>query len=222
MLRFIDFKQYERKHRHQVSPYGTFLSFEYPYPLGFLACGQLWHRQPAFTDEPLQDFRAFAAYWAVWHFHLAGIRGYYHANIAQEGWLYILNFIVSIFPFIILMNWLYYKPIEIFSLPSSSTSQQGISTRSSPLIPTASVYKTIAVARLLHHYRAKRPPLLFQPDIGMIPIHSPKNTYIMTQEEYNQSFTHLLFYPHLTISIRNHCRHISQVCRIIFSIHLPI
>jgi hypothetical protein len=32
-----------------------------------------------------------------------------------------------------------------------------------------------------------------QPDIGMIPIHSPKNTYIMIQEEYNQSFTHLLF-----------------------------
>lgn len=27
----------------------------------------------------------------------------------HEGWLYSLNFIVSIFPFVILMNWLYYK-----------------------------------------------------------------------------------------------------------------
>ena len=27
----------------------------------------------------------------------------------SEGWLYSLNFIVSIFPFVILMNWLYYK-----------------------------------------------------------------------------------------------------------------
>ena len=51
----------------------------------------------------------FAAYWAVWHFPLAGIKGYYHANVVHEGWLYSLNFIVSIFPFVILMNWLYYK-----------------------------------------------------------------------------------------------------------------
>lgn len=51
----------------------------------------------------------FAAYWAVWHFPLAGIKGYYHANVVSEGWLYSLNFIVSIFPFVILMNWLYYK-----------------------------------------------------------------------------------------------------------------
>ena len=51
----------------------------------------------------------FAAYWAVWHFPLAGIKGYYHANVVSEGWLYSLNFIVSIFPFVFLMNWLYYK-----------------------------------------------------------------------------------------------------------------
>ena len=51
----------------------------------------------------------FAAYWAIWHFPLAGIKGYYHANVVSEGWLYSLNFIVSIFPFVILMNWLYYK-----------------------------------------------------------------------------------------------------------------
>ena len=57
----------------------------------------------------------FAAYWAVWHFPLAGIKGYYHANVVSEGWLYSLNFIVSIFPFVILMNWLYIKPTEISS-----------------------------------------------------------------------------------------------------------
>ncbi len=51
----------------------------------------------------------FAAYWAVWHFPLVGIKGYYHANVVHEGWLYSLNFIVSIFPFVILMNWLYYR-----------------------------------------------------------------------------------------------------------------
>ena len=51
----------------------------------------------------------FAAYWAIWHFPLAGIKGYYHANVVSEGWLYSMNFIVSIFPFVFLMNWLYYK-----------------------------------------------------------------------------------------------------------------
>ena len=58
---------------------------------------------------PTLESMLFAAYWAIWHFPLAGIKGYYHANVMSEGWLYSLNFIVSIFPFVILMNWLYYK-----------------------------------------------------------------------------------------------------------------
>ena len=37
----VKLKQYERKHRHQVSPYGTLLSLSYSYPLGFLVCSQL-------------------------------------------------------------------------------------------------------------------------------------------------------------------------------------
>ena len=51
----------------------------------------------------------FAVYWALWHFPLAGIKGYYHANVVHEGALYSINFIVSIIPFVFLMNWLYYK-----------------------------------------------------------------------------------------------------------------
>ena len=51
----------------------------------------------------------FAVYWAVWHFPLAGIKGYYHANVMLEGWVYSLNFVISIIPFVIIMNWLYYK-----------------------------------------------------------------------------------------------------------------
>ena len=51
----------------------------------------------------------FGIYWAIWHFPLAGIKGYYHANVVEEGWLYSLNFVVSLIPFVILMNWLYYK-----------------------------------------------------------------------------------------------------------------
>ena len=51
----------------------------------------------------------FGVYWAIWHFPLALIKGYYHANVVNEGWIYSLNFILSLIPFVILMNWLYYK-----------------------------------------------------------------------------------------------------------------
>lgn len=51
----------------------------------------------------------FAIYWALWHVPLALIQGYYHSNLVIEGAIYSINFLVSIFPFVLLMNWLYYK-----------------------------------------------------------------------------------------------------------------
>ena len=51
----------------------------------------------------------FALFWGVWHLPLSFIKDYYHSNIAQSGLIYSLNFVISLFPFVILMNWLYYK-----------------------------------------------------------------------------------------------------------------
>ncbi|MBF0290082.1 MAG: CPBP family intramembrane metalloprotease [SAR324 cluster bacterium] len=51
----------------------------------------------------------FAVYWALWHIPLAFIQGYYHNNLVEDGMLYSVNFLISIFPFVLLMNWLYYK-----------------------------------------------------------------------------------------------------------------
>jgi len=51
----------------------------------------------------------FAIYWALWHLPLAFIQGYYHSNLVVEGALHSLNFLISLFPFALLMNWLYYK-----------------------------------------------------------------------------------------------------------------
>jgi uncharacterized protein len=51
----------------------------------------------------------FAAYWGIWHIPLSSIKGYYHSNVMMSGWLYSLNFLLSIFPFVILMNWLYLR-----------------------------------------------------------------------------------------------------------------
>jgi len=51
----------------------------------------------------------FAVFWVFWHLPLAFIKDYYHSNVAETGWLYSLNFAISLFPFVILMNWLYFK-----------------------------------------------------------------------------------------------------------------
>jgi len=51
----------------------------------------------------------FAVYWAIWHMPLSFIKDYYHSNLAEAGLIYSLNFAFSLIPFVILMNWLYYK-----------------------------------------------------------------------------------------------------------------
>jgi len=51
----------------------------------------------------------FAVFWAFWHLPLSFINGYYHSNVAESGLIYSLNFAFSLIPFVILMNWLYYK-----------------------------------------------------------------------------------------------------------------
>lgn len=51
----------------------------------------------------------FAIYWAIWHMPLAFIKDYYHSNLVLEGVIYSGNFFLSLLPFVLLMNWLYYK-----------------------------------------------------------------------------------------------------------------
>ncbi len=51
----------------------------------------------------------FGVFWAVWHIPLGTIRDYYQSNLVETGWIYGVNFMVSVVPFVLLMNWLYYK-----------------------------------------------------------------------------------------------------------------
>jgi len=51
----------------------------------------------------------FSVYWVIWHIPLSFIKGYYHSNVVAIGLLYSINFIFSLFVFVIIMNWLYYK-----------------------------------------------------------------------------------------------------------------
>ena len=51
----------------------------------------------------------FGVFWGIWHLPLAGIRDYYQSNIVETSWIYGVNFLVSVIPFVLLMNWLYYR-----------------------------------------------------------------------------------------------------------------
>jgi len=51
----------------------------------------------------------FAVIWALWHLPLSFIKGYYQSNLVETGLLHALNFPLSLIPFVLLMNWLYYK-----------------------------------------------------------------------------------------------------------------
>jgi hypothetical protein len=80
-----------------------------------------WHTYG--TDSLLSRFNLFTAsvmfaiFWGIWHFPLSSIKSYYHSNLVESGLLYSLNFIVSLIPFVLIMNWLYYKTNRNILLP---------------------------------------------------------------------------------------------------------
>jgi len=51
----------------------------------------------------------FGAYWILWHAPLGFIEGYYQSNVVESGPLFTANMIISIFPFVVIMNWCYFK-----------------------------------------------------------------------------------------------------------------
>ncbi len=80
-----------------------------------------WHSYG--TDSLVSRFNLFnaslifAVYWAFWHFPLSYIKDYYHSNLVESGTLYSINFVVSLIPFVLIMNWLYYKTNRNILLP---------------------------------------------------------------------------------------------------------
>lgn len=80
-----------------------------------------WHTYG--TDCLLSRFNLFTAslffaiFWAFWHFPLSSIKDYYHSNLVESGLIYSINFVVSLIPFVFIMNWLYYKTNRNILLP---------------------------------------------------------------------------------------------------------
>jgi len=103
----------------QFSFRGSFTFTSALFPVWFLLLAApvfeelAWHSYG--TDSLVSRFNVFkssmifALYWAVWHFPLATIKGYYQSNLVASGWLYSVNFIVSMIPYVLIMNWIYYK-----------------------------------------------------------------------------------------------------------------
>ncbi len=51
----------------------------------------------------------FAVYWILWRAPLVMVEGYYQSNVVESGPLFTTNMIISIFPFVLIMNWCYFK-----------------------------------------------------------------------------------------------------------------
>ena len=100
-----------------ITGHYTFTSGVFPVPFLLIAAPILeelaWHSYG--TDVLRQRFNLlntsliFALFWGIWHIPLSFINHYYQSNLVATGWIHGVNFLVSIFPFVIIMNWLYYK-----------------------------------------------------------------------------------------------------------------
>lgn len=59
----------------------------------------------------------FSLFWAVWHIPLSFVKGYYQSNLVELSWVHVLNFSLSIVPFVFIMNWLYYRSERSILVP---------------------------------------------------------------------------------------------------------
>jgi hypothetical protein len=48
-------------------------------------------------------------YWTLWHLPLGFIQGYYQNEVANEGPFSVLNFVLSLFAYVLLSNYLYFR-----------------------------------------------------------------------------------------------------------------
>lgn len=112
-------------HQFQLRRTFTFSSAIFPVWFLLLAAPLLeelaWHSYG--TDCLRSRFNLFKAsmlfgiFWGIWHFPLSFIKDYYHSNLIESGVIYSINFVVSLIPFVIIMNWLYYRTNRNILLP---------------------------------------------------------------------------------------------------------
>jgi len=97
----------------------------------------------------------FALFWGLWHIPLSCIKDYYQHNLVESGIIYSLNFLVSLFPFVIIMNWLYYKANRNILIPVIFHITAGYFNEIFATHPMSKVIQTVLLlflsAYLIHH-----------------------------------------------------------------------
>lgn len=108
----------------------------------------------------------FGAFWVLWHLPLGFIKGYYHNNLAETGWIYSLNFAISLFPFAILMNWLYYKTDRNILVPVIFHITAGLFNETFLTHPVSKVIQTILLLGLSIYIICKDRQFFFNREVS--------------------------------------------------------
>jgi len=103
----------------------------------------------------------FAVFWALWHFPLSFIKDYYQSNVAESGMIYSLNFAISIIPFVLLMNWLYYKTGRNITLIIIFHITSGLFNEIFATHPDSKIIQTVLLLLLSIVVVVKNPKLFF-------------------------------------------------------------
>ncbi len=112
----------------------------------------------------------FAFYWGIWHIPLSSIKGYYQSNLVETGWIYSVNFLVSIFPFVIIMNWLYYKSKRNIIIPIIFHITAGYFNEIFATHPDSKVIQTVLLLVLAAFIVIKEKKFFFSKDVLEEPI----------------------------------------------------
>jgi len=107
----------------------------------------------------------FAVYWVLWHLPLSFVKGYYHSNVVAEGPLYAANFIFSLFVFVILMNWIYYKSKRNILLTVAFHLSANISNEMYATHPDSKVIQTVLLLAVSVYVLVKDRDMFFKKEV---------------------------------------------------------
>lgn len=90
----------------------------------------------------------FAVFWMIWHVPLSFIDGYYHAELVEAGWLATINFPLSLIPFVLLMNWLYYRTGRSILVAILFHTAAGFGNEMFSIAPDTKIFQTLLLVML--------------------------------------------------------------------------
>ena len=120
----------------------------------------------------------FALFWGIWHVPLSTIKDYYHSNLLNEGWIYSVNFLLSLFPFVIIMNWIYYKAKRNIVLPILFHISAGYFNEIFATHPMSKVIQTVLLALFALYIILNDREFFFSKNIQVV--RPARNTFLVS------------------------------------------